>query len=51
MVSDLITLVAQVLVILGIIGAVGGFSLFIVELFRDREHFFKHHPTKDCPTC
>ena len=51
MVSGLITLLVQALFLLGIVAAAGGFLLVIVELFRDREHFFKHHPTSDCPTC
>ena len=51
MVSTFFVLFIKVLFFLGIIAAVGGFLLIIAELFRGGEHFFKHHPTKDCPTC
>ena len=51
MTSGLITLVVQALFLVGIVAAVGGCLLTVVELFRERGHFFKHHPTNDCPTC
>ena len=51
MVSTFFVWFVNVLYFLGIIAALGGFFLLIAELFRGGGHFFKHHPTKDCPTC
>lgn len=51
MTSTLFVLFVNVLFFLGILAAFGGFLLLIAELFKNGRHFFKHHPTKDCPTC
>jgi len=51
MVNTFFILLVNALFFLGIVAAVGGFFLILVELFRDGEHFFKHHPTRDCSTC
>lgn len=51
MMSDLFTLVEMALILLAVMIAAGGFFVMIAALFRERGHFFKHHPTKDCPTC
>lgn len=51
MLDVLFVLFVNALFFLGITAAVAGFVLIIVELFKNKHHAFKHHPTKDCVTC
>ena len=51
MLDVLFILFVNALFFLLITAVVAGFFLVGVELFRNKGHAFKHHPTKDCVTC
>ena len=51
MLDILFILLMNALFFLGVTAIVAGFVLIVVELFKHKEHAFKHHPTKDCATC
>lgn len=51
MVDVLVVLLINALFFLGITAIVAGFILIVFELFKNKHHAFKHHPTKDCVTC
>lgn len=51
MMSSLFTFVEVALIFLAVTIGVGGFSVMIAAMIKERGHLFKHHLTKDCPTC
>ena len=51
MLDVLFILLVNALFFLFATAVVAGFLLIIVELFKNKRHAFKHHPTKDCVTC
>ena len=51
MLDTLFILFTTALFFLVITGSFAVFFVVVLELFRNKRHAFKHHPTKDCVTC
>jgi len=51
MLDVLFILVMNALFFLGLTAGAAGLWLVVLELYKNKGHAFKHHPTKDCVTC
>ena len=51
MVDVILMLLLNALFFLAISAIGAAFVLVVIELFKNKEHAFKHHPTQDCATC
>jgi hypothetical protein len=51
MVDVILMLLMNALFFLTLSAMGAGFIVIVAELFKNKEHAFKHHPTKDCVTC
>ncbi len=51
MVDVILMLLMNALFFLSLSAIGAGFIVIVIELFKNKEHAFKHHPTSDCVTC
>ena len=51
MVDVILMLLMNALFFLSLAAMGAGFIVIVMELFKNKEHAFKHHPIGDCVTC